>query len=166
MQIFIETLKGYIITSLPIGFITGFLYDTLCALPHKLSVKKRHFFVSDFLFTIFLFLIYFILTYSKNCGSYRAYSFVIIIAVSLIYKVTFGKLVFNAEYRLAIALEKFFKYVCKKFKITIDISAKFVKIKLVHYRIKSYKRKLFKLAKKGFPRKDGYGRKNTKAIKK
>ena len=166
MQIFIDTLRGYIITSLPIGIAVGFIYNTICILPKKIKNKKQFFFVTDFLFTLLLFLLFFVLSYCKNFGTYRAYSFAVIITVSLIYCATFGKLILQVEYIVANAFIKFFKYMHKNFEIAIDFSLKFVKIKIDNYRVSRYKRKLLALSKKGFPGKVSYGRESTKTTKK
>jgi len=166
MQVFIDTLEGYILSSFPVGFFIGFLYDTLCVLPRLIKNKRKSFFLADFIFALLLFTIFFLTTYSNNSGTYRIYSFTIICIAAIVFKLTLGQILLSIELAVLNSSIIFFKYISKKFNYAIDISVKFVKIKLDIYRINIYKRKLLRYAHNGFPRKDRYERKCKKTNKK
>lgn len=158
MQIYVSDQWTYLLYSLIAGFLFGAVYDTLCSLPFALSSSKRYSFIGDLVFTVFVAAATFILSYSFNSGTIRMYSLLSSAGTFILYRLSLGSAV------LKILLYIFDKIRClkeclfNKLKIVLDICVKFVKIRMVHFRVTRYKRKLLHKIEKYFSGKEPYGK--------
>ncbi len=156
MQIFIYSQWEYFLISLIIGFVLGFLYDFICSLPKIVFNNKIFSFISDAAFILLWSFLFIIVSYSCNFGTYRFYSFLANFGAFLIYRITFGKLMLRCEVYIFKKILKFFNYIAYKFKNTIDIFIKFVKIKYRNKIVKKYSKSILSLAEVDFVRKEKY----------
>ncbi len=154
MQIFIDNQWSYLLYSILSGIVIGAVHDVLISLKYSFKIKNKYFQIPDFIFIIFCAFLYFIITYSKNYGSYRIYSLAAIYISFKLYNCTISKAVYPITFALFSFIVTVAKFICKKAKIILDICVKFVTI--VIRKIISFGNSAFKKIKSNFTRKDRY----------
>lgn len=130
MHIFVYDKLAYLILAFICGVLTASFYDVICSLPFVLSKCKKHNFVCDFVFTLICGLIYFIVTYHISNGIFRLFPFAFAAFGFILYRETIGQFVFKIQIFILKKIYHFFNYLISKFINLLDISRKFVKIKV------------------------------------
>lgn len=128
MQIFIDNQYVYLLFSLAIGLPLGIIYDFFRLIAISLSDRKTINFVCDTFFILIWGIFIFFITFDKNYGTYRWYSFFASFVVFYAYRLTVGKIIIHIERKIISFLHKIIKYILKKIFLTLDFFLKFVKI--------------------------------------
>ena len=157
MQIYISEQWSYFAYSLLLGAVCGFIHDLICCIPLHIKATKILAFVLDVTFVCLYSALTIIVAYSTNAGIFRIYAISASICSLFIYKLSFGKTFLRIELLIVDKMLKLFNSFLNMFKILLDFSVKFVKIRLVCYKSKRYKRKLLFDIIKSFSGKEAYG---------
>ena len=161
MQIYIIDQISYLLFSLLLGIVMGIAYDII-SIVRLIFKRKSISFLLDTLFMISYGLLVMTVTYAKNYGSYRWYSFCGSFISLYLYRVSIGKAVIKIETLIINLLINIIQHIFRKVCKVLDFFLKFVKIKLKVLYSKRYVKELLSEAKKPYGRKEQYEKRRFK----
>lgn len=161
MQIFIENQFTYALFSCLLGIVMGLIYDIFSLIPIMFN-RTKGFMLLDFIFMTLWGLTIIVVTYDKNFGSYRWYSFFFSGCTFYLYRATVGKLILKINKTIITFIYKIIFYLLKKANNLLDFFVKFVKIFIVKIQTDSYVNKIFKEAEIPYKRKEQYEKRRCK----
>lgn len=162
MQVFINEQWKYILYSLLYGVVCGILHDFLCEIPSSLKLPKKILFFFDTSFVLISAGLILAVAFTTNFGVLRGYAILSSASSFFLYRLTIGGVFIKAERYIINKIQLILNYFFNISKLALDFFINFVKIIMVNYQIRRYKRKLFARINKSFSGKETNGKQRRK----